>query len=95
MKKTVLVLSFLIFSFSSISVSRAASSFLYLSPSSGSFLVGSTFTVSVFLNTEGNNINVVWAELEFPPEILQVTSPTTGESFVFQWMIPPNYSNEI
>lgn len=76
------------------SAAKAASASLYLSPSSGSFLVGSTFTVSIFLNTEGNNINVVWAELEFPPEILQITSPTTGESFVSQWAIPPNYSNE-
>ena len=94
MNKLFLLLSILIFSFGLISVSQAVSSSLYLSPSSGSVLVGSTFTLSVFLNTEGNNINVVWAELEFPPEILQITSPTTGESFISQWTIPPNYSNE-
>ena len=73
---------------------KAASASLYLSPSSGSFLIGSTFTVSLFLNTEGNEINAVWAELKFPPEILQVTSPTAGSSFVAEWITPPNYSNE-
>jgi len=73
---------------------KAESACLYLSPSSGSFLVGSTFSVSVFLNTEGNEINVVWAELKFPPEILQVTSPNAGESFIAEWIVPPNYSNE-
>jgi len=73
---------------------RAESASLYLSPSSGSFLVGSVFTVSVFLNTEGSEINAVWAELKFPPEILQVTAPTAGTSFVTEWIVPPNYSNE-
>lgn len=76
------------------SISKGASASLYLSPSSGSFLVGSTFSVSVFLNTEGNKINVVWADIKFPPEILQVTSPTAGTSFITEWLTPPNYSNE-
>jgi hypothetical protein len=73
---------------------KAEGAELYLSPSSGSFLVGSTFSVSIFLNTGGNEINVVWAELKFPPEILQVISPTAGTSFISEWLIPPNYSNE-
>jgi len=73
---------------------KGADADLYLSPSSGSFLTGSTFTVSVFLNTGGNEINTVWAELEFPPEILQITSPTAGMSFIKEWLTPPSYSNE-
>ena len=73
---------------------HAASASLYLSPSSGSFLVGSVFTVSVFLNTEGNEINTVQADLKFSSDILQVTSPTIGTSFIAQWLNPPNYSNE-
>jgi len=73
---------------------KAASASLYLSPASGSFLAGSTFSISVFVNTEGNEINAVGAELKFPPEILQVTSPTAGTSFITVWLTPPNYSNE-
>lgn len=94
MKRIFLILVILIFSFISGPSVKAASAELYLSPSSGSFLVGSTFSISVFLNTEGNEINVVWAELKFPPEILQVTSPTAGTSFITEWIVPPNYSNE-
>ena len=75
-------------------MSKGADADLYLSPSSGSFLTGSTFTVSVFLNTGGNEINTVWADLEFPPELLQITSPTAGTSFIKEWITPPNYSNE-
>jgi len=73
---------------------KGADAELYLSPSSGSFLTGSTFTVSVFLNTGGNEINTVFAELEFPPELLQITSPTAGTSFIKEWLTPPSYSNE-
>ncbi len=94
MKRLILLLVILIFSFSVTFPVKAESSSLYLFPSSGSFLVGSTFTVSIFLNTEGSEINVVWADLKFPPEILQITSPTTGSSFISEWIIPPNYSNE-
>ncbi len=73
---------------------QSSSAQLYLSPSSGSFLVGSTFSVSIFINTEGNEINVVQTELKFPPNILQVTSPTAGTSLITEWITPPSYSNE-
>lgn len=66
---------------------------LYLSPQSGTFLVGSTFTVSIYLNTKGNEINTVEVDLKFSPDVLQVTSPTAGESFVSSWLSPPSYSN--
>lgn len=89
---TILVSLFL--SFGLTSFVRAESASLYLSPSSGSFLVGSTFTVSIFVNTEGSEINLVWAEIKFPPDKLQVTSPTAGTSFITEWLTPPNYSNE-
>ena len=94
MKRLILLLVILIFSFSITFSVKAESASLYLAPSSGSFLVGSTFTVSIFLNTEESEINVVWADFKFPPEILQITSPTTGSSFISEWIIPPNYSNE-
>ena len=92
-----LLLLFALFSFWTLGFSQnveADSAQLYLSPSSGSFLVGSTFSVSVFINTEGNEINVVQTELKFPPNILQVTSPTAGTSLITEWITPPSYSNE-
>lgn len=93
MKKLLPFLLILILFFAIIPTVRAASASLYLSPSRGSFTVGSTFTVSVYLNTEGNEINVVQADLKFPPDKLQVTAPTTGSSFVSEWLTPPSYSN--
>ncbi len=73
---------------------KAMGASLYLSPASGSFFKGSTFTVSVLVNSQQNSINAVWAELEFPAHKLQVAYPVTGISLVGEWLNPPRYSNE-
>jgi len=65
----------------------------YLAPSTGTFLVGSTFSLSIFVDTRGNEINAVQVDLKFPADILQVTRPAAGESFISQWLTPPTYSN--
>lgn len=66
---------------------------LYLVPSKGTFLLGNTFSVSIYADTKGNKINAVEVNLKFPPDILQVANPTAGESFISEWLTPPNYSN--
>ncbi|KPJ56948.1 hypothetical protein AMJ49_03485 [Parcubacteria bacterium DG_74_2] len=73
---------------------EAESALLYLSPARGTFFVGSTFDVSVFVDTQGNNINAVQVDLKFPPDLLQVTSPTAGTSFISIWADQPSYSNQ-
>jgi hypothetical protein len=70
------------------------SAILYFSPARGTFFVGSTFDVSVFVDTQGNNINAVEVNLKFPPDLLQVTSPTAGTSFISIWADQPSYSNQ-
>ncbi|MFH1820407.1 MAG: cohesin domain-containing protein [Candidatus Nealsonbacteria bacterium] len=93
MKKIILLICLLL-SFLAVSQAKAQTASIYLSPASGSFLVGSVFTVSILVNTEGNEINTIWAELKFPSNQLQITSPTAGTSFVSEWLSPPTYSNE-
>lgn len=66
---------------------------LYLGPASGTFTVGSTFTVSIYLNTSGEFVNAVEANVSFPPDKLQVVSPTAGTSLVQVWVNQPTYSN--
>jgi len=74
------------------SMAQAAAS-LYVAPPSGTFTLGSTFTVSIYLNTGGQAINAVEANLSFPPDKLQVVSPTTGRSLIQIWVAQPSYSN--
>ncbi len=66
---------------------------LSLSPTGGGFSVGSTFSVSVILNTEGKSINALSVFLSFPPDKLQVVSPSVGQSIVDVWTVPPKFNN--
>ena len=85
-----IALSFLIIPFFNL---RAEGASLNLSPNSGTFYVGSTFDVSVFVNTGGNNINAVQVDLKFDPKKIQVASPTAGRSFISVWISQPTFSN--
>lgn len=66
---------------------------LFIQPQTGTFPVGSTFSVSVFINTNGKAINTVEADLKFDPNKLQITSPTSDTSFFRIWLGMPTYSN--
>lgn len=72
---------------------EAGDASLYFSPAGGSFFVGSTFDVSVFVNTGGENINAVEVNLKFDPIKIQVASPTAGKSFIEVWVSQPTFSN--
>ncbi|MDO8516248.1 MAG: cohesin domain-containing protein [bacterium] len=87
-----MAISLLLVFFGGLRTANAAAS-LYLSPAGGTFTVDSTFTVSILLNTGGEAINAVEANLSFPPDKLQVVSPSAGTSFVKTWIAPPTYSN--
>ena len=94
MKKLLFIVLILMLSFLVVPSAKAAGVSLYLSPQTGTFFVGSIFDISVFVNTEGNSINAVQVDLKFPPEFLQVTSPTAGSSFISIWVDQPFYSNQ-
>lgn len=66
---------------------------LYLASPGGTFAVGDTFTVSLYVNTGGASINAIQADLFFPPDKLQVVSPSSGRSFIETWVTQPTYSN--
>jgi len=66
---------------------------LSVSPVSGTFSVGSTFTASVILDTEGKSINALSVFLTFPPDKLQVVSPSVGRSIIDVWTVPPKFNN--
>lgn len=85
----ILVSAFFLFS----SGEKACAATLSLTPASGTFEVGSTFDVSIMLNTEGQSVNAVKASLSFPADSLQVASPSAGQSVVTLWASPPVYSN--
>ncbi|MFA5134215.1 MAG: carboxypeptidase regulatory-like domain-containing protein [Patescibacteria group bacterium] len=65
---------------------------LYLSPSSGTYTVGGSFSVTVAVDTGGVAINSAQATVSFPNDILEITS--VGQAGIFTlWPISPTYSN--
>ena len=92
-KKARLVFYYAIF-LSVISITPVYAAELFLSPSSGTFTVGSTFNVSLFLNTQGESVNTISSVLLFPPDKLQLVSPTIGQSVVSVWTAQPMFDNQ-
>jgi len=66
---------------------------LSISPASGVYEVGSTVDVSFFVNTGGEAINAVQADILFPADKLQVVNPAASTSFISIWAVAPQYSN--
>lgn len=66
---------------------------LSMGPVSGTFVVGSTFDVSLFLDTQGESVNALDVSLQFPPDKLQLISPSTGNSLIGIWAAQPRFNN--
>src|SRR3989338_2532916 len=75
-------------------VNAAGTASLSLSPSQGAFIVGNSFDVSIFVNTNGNDINTIEVNVKFSPDTLQIVSPSAGQSFISVWITQPTFSNE-
>lgn len=87
-------ISFLLFlSNAGRTASQEGQASIYFSPSQGTFEVGNTFAVSIFVNTGGQDINAVRLDLSFPSDKLQVVNPTAGNSFITLWIAQPEFSN--
>lgn len=93
-RKTSLILGIFVLGLLLFAGHRAHAATLRLSPASGSFILGSTFDVSLILNSEDISVNTIEAELLFPPDKLQIANPSLGKSIVQIWASPPTFSNQ-
>ncbi len=66
---------------------------LSLSPATGVYTTGSTFTVRVVVNTKGAAINAADATLSFSPSESQVVSVSRASSIFNLWTTEPTFSN--
>lgn len=82
---------FLAFFVSNLGEARAAT--LSIQPSSGTFQVGSTFDVSLYLDTQGQTVNAVEAFVRFDPDKLQIVSSIADLSIIDLWVDQPKYNN--
>ncbi len=87
---------FILFTFLALfflSPAKLFASTLSVKPVTGAFTVGSVFDVSLFLDTKGKSVNAVDISLAFPPDKLQITSPSTGKSIIGIWTAAPKFDN--
>jgi hypothetical protein len=66
---------------------------LSISPSTGVYTSGSTFTVRVLVNTQSKSVNAAEGVLKFNPQELQVVSATRAGSIFNLWVTEPTFSN--
>jgi hypothetical protein len=72
---------------------RAEGASLKIGPSTGTFEVGGLVDVSFLVDTGGEYINAVQADILFPADKLQVVNPVASTSFISLWVTTPSYSN--
>lgn len=72
-------------------VSQAAT--LSVSPGTGVYKTGATFTVTVFVNTAGVPVNAADGTLSFNPRELSVVSVSRASSIFNLWTTEPAFSN--
>jgi hypothetical protein len=80
-----------IFSIYHVRVINAAS--LSISPSSGTYNIGQTFNVSVYVSSADQAMNAASAVITFPADKLQITSLSKTGSIVSLWVQEPSFSN--
>lgn len=90
MKKVYLILIILTSFFLTVSAAQAAT--LYFSPSSGSYKVGDSFSVNVFVSSASQSINAVSGTISFPADKLAVSSLSKGGSIINLWVSEPSFS---
>lgn len=66
---------------------------LSVTPASGVYSTGATFTVNVVVNTAGKPINAADGTLSFNPRELSVVSASRGASIFNLWTAEPTFSN--
>jgi len=75
--------------------SSASAAVLSLSPSTGTFEIGGILETAIVLDSEGAYVNAIEASLLFPPDKLQLISPTTGNSIITLWTSQPTFNNSL
>jgi len=84
-----------LFSVSLVEPVRAGGASLYLSPSSGTYTIGDSFSVKVKVNSNGQEINAAEGTLIFNPAELQVVKVSKSDSIFGLWTTEPNFSNSL
>jgi len=68
---------------------------LSISPSSGTYNVGQTFSINVYVSSLDQNMNAAGGVILFPSDKLQVLSLSKSGSIINLWMQEPSFANNL
>lgn len=85
----IFVFSAFLFSFQDVAAAGAS---LYIAPASGTHVIGSTFTVSVKVNTGGQVINAAEGSLSFDSDLIEFVSASRSGAVFNLWTTEPSLS---
>lgn len=91
--KSVFIIGLCIVSFFFLFTLTTHAADLILSPGTGSYSAGQTFTAAVRVVPGGTQVNAVEAGLKFDPSVLSVVSVTKDGSVFSLWTTEPTFSN--
>jgi hypothetical protein len=74
-------------------VQAAQAATLYFSPSSGSYTIGQTFPVAVYVSSADQAMNAASGVVSFPQDKLEVVSLSKTGSIFTLWVQEPSFSN--
>lgn len=63
------------------------------SPSSGSYKVGDTINVKIYISAESKSVNAVAADIKYPSDILSLSSISKTGTIINLWAEEPSFSN--
>jgi len=86
-------LSFCIFIFAFFIYGKINAASLYFSPSTGSYNIGQTFSVSVYVSSTDQAMNAASGIISFPSDKLTVESLSKSGSIFTLWVQEPTFSN--
>ncbi len=94
-KKIVIISTaiFVCWMFFGIGSSSASAAGLYMSPASGSYNLGKTFSVAVYVSTPQEALNAISGTISFPQNKLELLSLSKGDTIINFWIEEPSYSN--
>lgn len=95
MKKIILLLFIVTLFFIVAPSAYGANASLYLSPPSGTYVVASTFSVTVKVNSGGEGINAAEGILIFNPTQISVVKLSKTNSIFSLWTTEPTFSNSV
>ena len=67
---------------------------LYLEPEGGQYYLEDVFVMEIKIDTEGQEINTVKADLTFSQELLEIKDFSKGNSILTLWPEEPSFSNQ-